>query len=75
MIKYRYTLENQTIECLTVNEIPNGLAYETITFGEVVEVEPPVTPMVNDIIVDLIIKQIETMTEQEKIDLLQNLLN
>jgi hypothetical protein len=74
MIKYKYTIENQTIECLNISEIPEGLTYETITFDEVVEVEPPAQPLVNDILVDLIIKQIETMTEQEKNDLLQNLL-
>ena len=75
MIKYKYTIENQTIECLNLNEVPNGLTYETITFDEVVEVDPPSQPLVNDILVDLIIKQIETMTEQEKNDLLQNLLS
>lgn len=75
MIKYRYTLGNQTIECLNVNEVPNGLSYETITFDEVVEVEPTAQPLVNDILVGLIIKQIEIMTEQEKKDLLQNLLS
>lgn len=75
MIKYKYTIGNQTIECLNISEIPNGLTYETITFDEVEEVEPPAQPLVNDILVDLIIKQIETMTEQEKNDLLQNLLS
>ena len=30
MIKYRYTLENQTIECLDINDIPEGISYETI---------------------------------------------
>ena len=75
MIKYRYTIGNQMIETLNLEDVPQGLFYETITFDEIVEVEPPITPMVNDIIVDLIIKQIETMTEQEKVDLLQNLLN
>ena len=75
MIKYKYTIQNQTIECLNISEIPDGLTYETITFDEVVEVEPTAQPLVNDILVDLIIKQIEIMTEQEKKDLLQNLLS
>ena len=30
MIKYRYTLENQTIECLDIIDIPEGISYETI---------------------------------------------
>jgi hypothetical protein len=75
MIKYRYTLGNTSIETLNLNDIPEGIIYETIDFAIEVEQEPPLPPLVNDIIVDLIIKQIETMTEQEKIDLLQNLLN
>ena len=75
MIKYKYTIGNQTIETLNLSDIPEGLTYETITFDEVVEVEPTAQPLVNDILVDLIIKQIEIMTEQEKKDLLQNLLS
>ena len=74
MIKYKYTIENQTIECLNISEIPDGLTYETITFDEVLEVETPIVTPANDIVIDLLIKQIETMTEQEKNDLLQNLL-
>ena len=75
MIKYKYTIQNQTIETLNLSDIPEGLTYETITFDEVAEVEPPAQPLVNDILLDLIIKQIETMSEQEKNDLLQNLLS
>jgi hypothetical protein len=75
MIKYKYTIENQTIECLNLNEVPNGLTYETITFEEVEEVETPIVTPANDIVIDLLIKQIETMSEQEKNDLLQNLLS
>ena len=75
MIKYKYTIGNQTIETLNLSDIPEGLTYETITFDEVVEVESTAQPLVNEILVDLIIKQIEIMTEQEKNDLLQNLLS
>jgi len=32
MIKYRYTLENQSIETLDLETIPNGVDYETIDF-------------------------------------------
>lgn len=32
MIKYRYQLENSSIETLDLNDIPNGLSYETIEF-------------------------------------------
>ena len=32
MIKYKYTLENQTIETIDLNSIPSGLSYETIEF-------------------------------------------
>lgn len=32
MIKYRYIQENQSIETLDLNDIPNGLSYETIEF-------------------------------------------
>ena len=30
MIKYRYTIDNSTIEVLSIAEIPNGIQYETI---------------------------------------------
>ena len=30
MIKYRYTLENSNIEVSTIEEVPQGLSYETI---------------------------------------------
>ena len=54
MIKYRYTLGNQSIETLNLNDIPQGILYETIEFE--IEVEQEVTPptlTVNEIIIDL----------------------
>ena len=39
MIKYRYTIENTTIETLDINSIPNGVNYETIEFEEIVEIQ------------------------------------
>ena len=36
MIKYRYTIENQMVEVLDINEIPQGLEYETIEYEEIV---------------------------------------
>ncbi len=44
MIKYRYTIENQSIETLDVNSIPQGLDFETIEFE--IEVEKPEVPQV-----------------------------
>lgn len=74
MIKYKYTIGNQTIECLNISEIPDGLSFETITFDEVAEAETPTITPANDIVIDLLTKQVETMSEQEKANLLQNLL-
>jgi hypothetical protein len=75
MIKYKYTIENQTIECLNISEVPDGLNYETITFEQEFEVtEEPTLPIANEIVIDLLTKQVETMTEEEKTDILQTLL-
>ncbi len=76
MIKYRYTLGNQTIETLNLNDIPQGLSFETIEFE--IEIEQEVTApslTLNEVIIDLVTKQVEIMTEEEKNDLLQNLLS
>jgi hypothetical protein len=75
MIKYRYTIGQMSVETLTVTDIPAGVDYETITFEQ--EVEQEVTPpslTVNEVIIDLVTKQVETMTEEEKTDILQTLL-
>lgn len=72
MIKYRYTLGNQSIETLNLNDIPQGILYETIEFE--IEVEQEVTPptlTVNEIIIDLVTRQVEIMSEEEKNNLLQ----
>lgn len=74
MIKYSYTIGNQTIETLNLSEVPNGVSYETITFEQIEEVETPIITPINDIIIDLLTKQVEAMNEDEKNVLLQNLL-
>jgi hypothetical protein len=71
MIKYRYTIENQSIETLNLSDIPNGLLYETIEFE--IEVEQEVTApslTVNEVIIDLVTKQVQVMSEEEKSELL-----
>ena len=71
MIKYRYTIENQTIETLNLNDIPNGLSYETIEFEIEVEQEviaPSLT--LNEVIIDLVTKQVQVMSDEEKSELL-----
>jgi hypothetical protein len=71
MIKYRYTIENQSIETLNLNDIPNGLSFETIEFE--IEVEQEVTPpslTLNEVIIDLVTKQVQVMSEEEKSELL-----
>jgi hypothetical protein len=65
MIKYRYILGNSSIETLNLNDIPQGLLYETIDFDEVAE-ETPIVEQTNEIIIGLLTKQVEVMTEEEK---------
>ena len=75
MIKYRYTIGQMSIETLTLSDIPDGVDYETITFEQEVELtEEPTLPIANEIVIDLLTKQVEAMTEQEKTDILQTLL-
>ena len=75
MIKYRYTIGQMSVETLTLTDIPEGVDYETITFEQESEVtEEPTLPIANEIVIDLLIKQVETMTEEEKTDILQTLL-
>jgi hypothetical protein len=71
MIKYSYTIENTTIETLNLSEVPNGLPYETIEFE--IEIEQEVTPpslTVNEVIIDLVTRQVEVMSDAEKSELL-----
>jgi hypothetical protein len=71
MIKYRYTIGNQTIETLNLNDIPQGLSFETIEFE--IEIEQEVTApslTLNEVIIDLVTKQVEVMSEEEKSELL-----
>jgi hypothetical protein len=75
MIKYRYTIGQMSVETLTLTDIPNGVDYETITFEIESELlEEPTLPIANEIVIDLLTKQVETMTEEEKSDILQTLL-
>lgn len=75
MIKYRYTIGQMSVETLNLNDIPEGIDYETITFEQEVEQEVTLPSLtVNEVIIDLVTKQVETMTEEEKSDILQTLL-
>jgi hypothetical protein len=38
MIKYRYTIENQSIETIDLTSIPEGLDYEIIEIDETVDI-------------------------------------
>jgi hypothetical protein len=71
MIKYRYTIENQSIETLNLSEVPDGLSYETIEFEIEVEQEV-IAPIltVNEVIIDLVTRQVEVMSDEEKSELL-----
>jgi hypothetical protein len=76
MIKYKYTLGNQSIETLNLSDIPEGLSYETIEFEIEVEQEATAPSLtVNEVIIDLVTKQVQVMSDEEKSELLQNLLN
>jgi hypothetical protein len=71
MIKYRYTIENQSIETLNLNDIPQGLSFETIEFE--IEIEQEVTApslTLNEVIIDLVTKQVQVMSDEEKSELL-----
>jgi hypothetical protein len=71
MIKYRYTIENQSIETLNLNDIPDGLSYETIEFEIEVEQEATAPSLtVNEVIIDLVTKQVQVMSDEEKSELL-----
>jgi hypothetical protein len=71
MIKYRYTLGNQSIETLNLNDIPQGLFYETIDFEIEVDQETTApTLTVNEVIINLVTRQVEVMSDEEKSELL-----
>ena len=71
MIKYRYTIGNQTIETLNLSDIPDGLSYETIEFEIEVEQEATAPSLtLNEVIIDLVTKQVQVMSEEEKSELL-----
>lgn len=73
MNKYRYTIGQMSIETLNLSDIPDGVNYETIL--QEVEQEVEITePIANEIVIDLLTKQVETMSEEEKTDILQTLL-
>lgn len=73
MIKYKYTIGQMSIETLTLSDIPDGVDYETLEQEVEQEVEPTL-PIANEIVIDLLTKQVETMSEEEKSDILQTLL-
>jgi hypothetical protein len=71
MIKYRYTIGQMSVETLTLTDIPEGVDYETINFE--IEVEQEVTPTnltVNEVIIDLVTRQVQVMSDEEKSELL-----
>jgi hypothetical protein len=53
-------------------DFENSNFYENATEQEILE--EPTTPIANEIVIDLLTKQVETMTEEEKTDILQTLL-
>ena len=82
MIKYRYTIDNQSIETLNKEDIPNGVDFEVIEFEDVKEVvlvpfEVPLWTMRNVMrkanIFDLIIGAINQLDEPLKTDALDYL--
>lgn len=48
--------------------------YENATSQEISEANTPTEPIANEIVIDLLTKQVETMSEEEKTDILQTLL-
>ena len=59
-----------------VKEFWNSTAWvEGATPTEIAEAPTDPIVTVNEVIVDLLVKQVDTMTEQEKTDLLQTILN
>jgi hypothetical protein len=53
-------------------DFENNNFYENATEQELLE--EPTQPIANEIVIDLLTKQVETMTEEEKTDILQTLL-
>jgi hypothetical protein len=53
-------------------DFENSNFYENANEQEILE--EPTTPIANEIVIDLLTKQVEAMTEQEKTDILQTLL-
>lgn len=68
MIIYKYTIGNQTIECLSINEIPEGVSYETIEREETIDMVSLINEaleidlMYTGLISDLLKKHIEKLT-------------
>ena len=71
MIIYRYIIGNQTIECLTIEQIPEGVSYETIEREEIVDVNYltyqalEIDLYYTGLISDLLRKHIEKLTIDE----------
>lgn len=68
MIIYKYTIENQTIECLTIDQIPQGVSYETIEREETIDMVSLTNEALQidlyytDLISDLLRKHIEKLS-------------
>ena len=68
MIIYKYTIENQTIECLDINDIPEGISYETIEREENIDMVSLINEALQidlyytGIISDLLRKHIEKLS-------------
>jgi hypothetical protein len=52
----------------------NSTFYENATEQEISQASTPTEPIANEIVIDLLTKQVEIMTEEEKTDILQTLL-
>lgn len=65
MIIYKYTIGNQTIECLTIDQIPEGVSYETIEREETIDMVSLINEALQidlyytDLISDLLKKHVE----------------
>ncbi len=74
----KYELQNNqtSIDLLvTDNFIEPYYNFETQSFYEGSQEQPPITPPISEIMIDLLTKQVETLSETEKSDLLQTILN
>ena len=69
MIKYRYTIGNQSIETIDLSSIPKGIRYETIDFEEKEDIPIEVEPTKEDLI--QIVQSLEEQLNEVKLQLLK----